>query len=938
MLGPAGTTTYTYDTFDRLTSATDPNNATVAYQYDNANNLTSITYPGSKTVSYSYDNVNRLQTITDWNTQQTSYQYNNNGTLSSRILPNGVSSTYTYDAANRLIGLQHSLGSTVLAKYDYTRNSVGNITIATESGVLAASTAATPTPLPSPALVQKNLHSIKATSNAVTFSSNVTTGNTIVVGITRYLANITSVTDNQGNTYTPVHTSIQPGTDFYVDMYYAKNVTGGSVTVTVAFDSNHTSNVGVYEYSGLDKTAPLDQVTATTGSGTAPNGGTLTTTTDNEVYFAVGFDDWGNNAAPTAGSGYTLENHQDDSMTLIRYYAEDRVSTHGSYSTNLTIGGGSDWGIIGASFKPASAAVAPSPTPALVQKNFQSINASSNSVSFSSNVTSGNTIVVGITQYTATLSTVTDNKGNTYTPVHAALQPGTSDYVELYYAKNVTGGPVTVTASFSSAHASSVGIYEYSGLDKNTPLDQVTANTGSGTAPNGGTLTTTVDNEVYFAVGFDDYGNNAAPTAGSGYTLENHQDDINTHERFYSEDKVAAHGSYSTNFSIAAASDWGVIGVTFKPAYVQSVTTYTYDSLGRVTSAVSGQNSYSYTYDKVGNILIATVSGQQNTYTYNSDNELTNKNGTTYSYDSNGNQLSGSQKTFSFDFENRLLDATNSATSQMDHFTYDGKGNRLAEKINGTPTLQYVNDVQSSLTKVLEINNIANNTQDYYVYGAGLVSQGSSASTGRKYLLEDGLGNIRYATDNNGNSVQSFAYNPYGNTPAATDATAFQYKGEQSNALSSLYYMRARYYDPSTGRFISRDPVEGQLNDPQTQNGYNYADDNPVNLSDPSGRNPLGTCIQVTEQALQHINDTHVIGGIANTISKSTFAEGLDLNDIFDAAKDVEPVIQQGGNLIRTFDYGDIVGNVRTTFQLTPIVTVITNAAGQLLSAFPGAL
>jgi hypothetical protein len=48
--------------------------------------------------------------------------------------------------------------------------------------------------------------------------------------------------------------------------------------------------------------------------------------------------------------------------------------------------------------------------------------------------------------------------------------------------------------------------------------------------------------------------------------------------------------------------------------------------------------------------------------------------------------------------------------------------------------------------------------------------------------------------------------------------------------------MRARYYDPSTGRFISKDPIEGMLSNPQSQNGYSYAHDDPINLSDPSGR------------------------------------------------------------------------------------------------------
>lgn len=57
----------------------------------------------------------------------------------------------------------------------------------------------------------------------------------------------------------------------------------------------------------------------------------------------------------------------------------------------------------------------------------------------------------------------------------------------------------------------------------------------------------------------------------------------------------------------------------------------------------------------------------------------------------------------------------------------------------------------------------------------------------------------------------------------------------QLDPESSLYFLRARYYDPKVGRFISRDPVSGVLTNPQTQNPYVYALNNPVNNSDPSG-------------------------------------------------------------------------------------------------------
>jgi hypothetical protein len=219
---------------------------------------------------------------------------------------------------------------------------------------------------------------------------------------------------------------------------------------------------------------------------------------------------------------------------------------------------------------PSPTATTP-PAPALVQKNFyvQSSDTITNTVSFPSSVTAGNLIIVAITHFLGVVSSVEDNQGNIYTQVTAPQHANASkDYVELYYAKNVKGGATTITVTFSVL-GGDVGIYEYAGLNKTSPLDQVVSNAGSGQSPNGGTLSATTDNELYFVVGVDDNGDNIAPSAGNGYTLEDLEDDSTHHERFYSEDRISAHGSYQTNFSISSQSSptvWAVIGASFKPA------------------------------------------------------------------------------------------------------------------------------------------------------------------------------------------------------------------------------------------------------------------------------------------------------------------------------------------------------------------------------------
>ncbi len=104
--------------------------------------------------------------------------------------------------------------------------------------------------------------------------------------------------------------------------------------------------------------------------------------------------------------------------------------------------------------------------------------------------------------------------------------------------------------------------------------------------------------------------------------------------------------------------------------------------------------------------------------------------------------------------------------------------------------------------------------------------------------ITDSQGSVRFLTDSTGAIVNSYTYTPYG-AGATSNATAttspYLYTSENADSETGLTYLRARYYDPSTGRFISRDPVRGIQTNPLTQNPYMYALGNPTTYSDPSG-------------------------------------------------------------------------------------------------------
>ena len=105
------------------------------------------------------------------------------------------------------------------------------------------------------------------------------------------------------------------------------------------------------------------------------------------------------------------------------------------------------------------------------------------------------------------------------------------------------------------------------------------------------------------------------------------------------------------------------------------------------------------------------------------------------------------------------------------------------------------------------------------------------------YYIYDGHGSVRHLADSNGSLTDSYTYDAYGTLLEKEGITEndFLYAGEQYNAGTGLYYLRARYMDPSTGTFISMDSYQGSIYDPVSLHKYLYANANPVMYTEPSG-------------------------------------------------------------------------------------------------------
>jgi RHS repeat-associated protein len=332
---------------------------------------------------------------------------------------------------------------------------------------------------------------------------------------------------------------------------------------------------------------------------------------------------------------------------------------------------------------------------------------------------------------------------------------------------------------------------------------------------------------------------------------------------------------------------------------------YTYDDIYRLTGESLSINNQpaalNYGYDPVGNRLARTGTMlPSQSFTFDANDRLN-----TDSYDANGNTLLGlgfgQSQSDQYDFENLLtIRHTPTATITL---KYDGDGNRVSKTVttatNAVTTLYLVDELNpSGYAQVLEELTSVNAGQPVltaaYAYGHNLISQtrftpNSHLPTAISYYGYDGHNNVRYLTDANGVLTDTYDYDANGNLIAATGSTEnyYLFTGEQFDMDLGLYYLRARYHNPDTGRFWNMDSFEGNGSDPASLHKYTYCQNNSPNAHDLSGHDTtLGE--SMIGQAVSNMMQGALISAFLGAWGRlwTGVGAGNDLSDIAQSTLD----------------------------------------------------
>jgi RHS repeat-associated protein len=335
--------------------------------------------------------------------------------------------------------------------------------------------------------------------------------------------------------------------------------------------------------------------------------------------------------------------------------------------------------------------------------------------------------------------------------------------------------------------------------------------------------------------------------------------------------QIARYSDLSGN-ALVAQSDYSydTSGRLTQLSHQRNATTYanyewSYDSNNRITQSISPDGTNVYSYDN-RNELTRTDSNYQTdeAYSYDAtgnrtnagyqtgqDNRLLSDGTYTYAYDNEGNRsartsiATGEVTQYTWDYRNRLTSVTTQDSSgtvtKSVAYTYDVYGQRIAKSIDtdgaGSSAPQTERMVYDGSNIALTFDETGIQTHRY-LHGPR-VDQilADETQTSVNWALVDNQGTVRDVVDSQGQVLNHLIYDSYGQVTSETNSTVefrYGYTGRERDEETGLNYYRARYYDATTGGFLSEDPMSFAAGD---YNLSRYVFGSPTNWNDPSGLN-----------------------------------------------------------------------------------------------------
>ncbi|MBY0276502.1 FG-GAP-like repeat-containing protein [Candidatus Binatia bacterium] len=807
-----GLTTYTHDARGNVLTSTDPIGRVTAYGYDAFGRRTSETAPGGRVTTFaldangrvlsqttagrvttfSYDGAGRIVSTGDGLGHESVTTYSSIGDgrkIGSLRNPGGETTSYEYDARGNLVKTTYPDGSTVISTYDAegretSRENRDGHTTSYEYDALGRQTK----------VIHPDGTTLLSTYDGVGRVSSRTDerGHTTTYA---YAPNRQIVTDPLGNV--TVHefdgqarrTKTTDALGRVTTLTYDSR---GNLTATLFHDG--TSKTATYDLAG-QKTAETDQAGRTTQF-TYDLAGNLETVTDAEGNVTTyGYDARGNRTSQTDANGHTTVLEYDVLDRLVkrtRPLGEDETFDHdanGNLTSHTSFAG-------------------------------QTISYGYDADYRKTSETLPGGVVVSYAYTPQGYRTQAGGDSSAYDSRGRLIEETKASGATIAYGYDGAGNRTSITTSHGTT------TFTYDALDR---------------------LESVVDAAGTTTYGYDDVGNLTSTAYPNGVTTSYEYDDLNRLVRMTNTGPAGLISSYT--YTLGPAGNRKQV-VESGPATSGRMVFYTYDAVYRLVEeaidepGTAADSIIAYSYDAVGNRTAIDRDGIVTIYVYDADDRLlsetTGAATTAYVYDDDGNLISrtvgASTETYEYDARSRLVGASvqGGANPGPLTYTYDADGVRTSATAGGVTTTYLVDKNREHAQVLVETTGA---TVATYTYGLDLIRQ-SRTGSGDRFYQYDGQLSTRQLTDASGATTDTYVYDAFGVTLAAagTSPNAYLYGGEQLDPNVGFYYLRARYYDASVGRFLATDPEVGSVFDPVSLHRYLYANADPVNNADPSGR------------------------------------------------------------------------------------------------------